>query len=77
KGVAFVTYKSPLNAEFAKEAMTNQSLDHNEAEALAVQAIQKSLPVEFSLGGHEYFNKKPRITTTTDIDSNQDFYGLE
>ncbi|CAJ0749432.1 16201_t:CDS:10 [Entrophospora sp. SA101] len=60
--------------------MTNQSLDHNEilnAEALAVQAIQKSLPVEFSLGGHEYFNKKPRITTTTDIDSNQDFYGLE
>ncbi|CAH1765423.1 11379_t:CDS:2, partial [Entrophospora sp. SA101] len=99
KGVAFVTYKSPLNAEFAKEAMTNQSLDHNEilnvrwatddpnprakeeykrkAEALAAQAIQKSLPVEFSLGGHEYFNKRPRITNTTDNDSNQDFYGLE
>ncbi|KAG9289191.1 hypothetical protein G9A89_022500 [Geosiphon pyriformis] len=30
KGVAFVTYKSSLNAEFAKEAMSNQSLDHNE-----------------------------------------------
>ncbi|CAG8445696.1 1902_t:CDS:2 [Ambispora gerdemannii] len=30
KGVAFVTYKSSLNAEFAKEAMSNQSLDNNE-----------------------------------------------
>ncbi|CAG8449348.1 10377_t:CDS:10 [Ambispora leptoticha] len=30
KGVAFVTYKSSLNAEFAKEAMSNQSLDSNE-----------------------------------------------
>ncbi|CAG8458853.1 11288_t:CDS:2 [Funneliformis caledonium] len=30
KGVAFVTYYSSLNAEFAKEAMSNQSLDRNE-----------------------------------------------
>ncbi|CAG8616003.1 3419_t:CDS:2 [Paraglomus occultum] len=30
KGVAFVTYKSSLNAEFAKEAMSCQSLDHDE-----------------------------------------------
>ncbi|KAF9104677.1 Pre-mRNA-splicing factor [Mortierella sp. AM989] len=30
KGVAFVTYQSRLNAEFAKVAMTNQSLDHGE-----------------------------------------------
>ncbi|KAG0089356.1 Pre-mRNA-splicing factor [Podila epicladia] len=30
KGVAFVTYQSRLNAEFAKEAMANQSLDHGE-----------------------------------------------
>ncbi|KAF9353331.1 Pre-mRNA-splicing factor [Mortierella sp. NVP85] len=30
KGIAFVTYQSRLNAEFAKEAMANQSLDHNE-----------------------------------------------
>ncbi|KAF9928948.1 Pre-mRNA-splicing factor [Modicella reniformis] len=30
KGVAFVTYQNRLNAEFAKEAMANQSLDHNE-----------------------------------------------
>lgn len=30
KGVAFVTYQTRLNAEFAKEAMANQSLDHGE-----------------------------------------------
>lgn len=30
RDVAFVTYQSRLNAEFAKEAMANQSLDHNE-----------------------------------------------
>jgi hypothetical protein len=30
KGVAFVTYTNSLNAEFAKEAMSNQSLDNNE-----------------------------------------------
>ncbi|KAG0214639.1 Pre-mRNA-splicing factor [Mortierella sp. GBA30] len=30
KGVAFVTYQNRLNAEFAKEAMANQSLDHGE-----------------------------------------------
>lgn len=30
KGVAFVTYQGRLNAEFAKEAMANQSLDHGE-----------------------------------------------
>ncbi|KAF9913219.1 Pre-mRNA-splicing factor [Lobosporangium transversale] len=30
KGVAFVTYQSRLNAEFAKVAMTDQSLDHGE-----------------------------------------------
>ncbi|KAF9392068.1 Pre-mRNA-splicing factor [Podila verticillata] len=30
KGVAFVTYQSRLNAEFAKEAMASQSLDHGE-----------------------------------------------
>ncbi|KAF9183128.1 Pre-mRNA-splicing factor [Haplosporangium sp. Z 767] len=30
KGIAFVTYQSRLNAEFAKEAMANQSLDHGE-----------------------------------------------
>jgi len=30
KGVAFVTYQSRLNAEFAKEAMANQSMDHGE-----------------------------------------------
>ncbi|KAF8947781.1 Pre-mRNA-splicing factor [Haplosporangium gracile] len=30
KGVGFVTYLNRLNAEFAKEAMANQSLDHGE-----------------------------------------------
>jgi len=30
KGVAFVTYTSRHSAEFAKEAMSNQSLDNNE-----------------------------------------------
>lgn len=30
KGVAFVRYKNRSNAEFAREAMQNQSLDHNE-----------------------------------------------
>ncbi|ORX58754.1 hypothetical protein DM01DRAFT_1405386 [Hesseltinella vesiculosa] len=30
RGVAFVTYKSRLNAEFAKEAMMHQSLDNKE-----------------------------------------------
>jgi hypothetical protein len=30
KGVAFVTYSNRLNAEFAKEAMSDQSLDNNE-----------------------------------------------
>ncbi|KAI8358312.1 hypothetical protein B0O80DRAFT_278395 [Mortierella sp. GBAus27b] len=30
KGVAFVTYQSRLNTEFAKEAMMYQSLDHDE-----------------------------------------------
>jgi RNA recognition motif-containing protein len=30
KGVGFVTYRNRLNAEFAMEAMANQSLDHGE-----------------------------------------------
>ncbi|KAL5360359.1 hypothetical protein BJX96DRAFT_175216 [Aspergillus floccosus] len=30
RGVAFVTYSNLANAEFAKEAMAHQSLDHNE-----------------------------------------------
>ncbi|KAI8981681.1 hypothetical protein BDF20DRAFT_862655 [Mycotypha africana] len=30
RGVAFVTYKTRANAEFAREAMMNQSLEHNE-----------------------------------------------
>ncbi|CAO3647754.1 unnamed protein product [Cunninghamella blakesleeana] len=30
RGVAFIEYKSRANAEFAKEAMMSQSLDHNE-----------------------------------------------
>ncbi|KAH8898499.1 RNA recognition domain-containing protein [Thozetella sp. PMI_491] len=30
RGVAFVTYVNQANAEFAKEAMAHQSLDHNE-----------------------------------------------
>ncbi|OZJ05975.1 hypothetical protein BZG36_01214 [Bifiguratus adelaidae] len=30
RGVAFITYKTRMNAEFAKEAMSNQSLEHNE-----------------------------------------------
>lgn len=30
KGVAFVTYVSELNAQFAKEAMMHQSLDSDE-----------------------------------------------
>ncbi|KAI8331269.1 hypothetical protein EDC96DRAFT_548782 [Choanephora cucurbitarum] len=30
RGVAFVTYKTRANAEFAREAMMNQSLDNNE-----------------------------------------------
>lgn len=34
KGVAFVTYQSRLNAEFAKEAMASQSLDHGEVKTL-------------------------------------------
>ncbi|CAG8773639.1 33449_t:CDS:2, partial [Gigaspora margarita] len=123
KGVAFVTYMSSLNAEFAKEAMSNQSLDHNEvriridetatniiflqyyqyplqlsdsliyiirwatddpnprakaeykrkAEALAAQAIQKSLPAEFTLGNTDYTNKRPRMN----YNSIPDQYGLE
>ncbi|CAG8525115.1 10886_t:CDS:2 [Dentiscutata heterogama] len=125
KGVAFVTYMSSLNAEFAKEAMSNQSLNHNEvrikvdelpqishifvalsipisgvlifpttslsewatddpnprakaeykrkAEALAAQAIQKSLPAEFTLGNTDYTNKRPRMV----YNSIPDQYGLE
>lgn len=30
RGVAFVTYRSRSNAEFAREAMMNQGLDNNE-----------------------------------------------
>ena len=30
RGVAFVTYMNEVNAQFAKEAMSHQSLDHNE-----------------------------------------------
>lgn len=30
RGVAFVTYMNEVNAQFAKEAMMHQSLDHNE-----------------------------------------------
>ena len=30
RGVAFVTYTNEANAQFAKEAMAHQSLDHNE-----------------------------------------------
>jgi pre-mRNA-splicing factor CWC2 len=30
RGVAFVTYKNEVNAQFAKEVMAHQSLDHNE-----------------------------------------------
>ncbi|CAG8453402.1 4881_t:CDS:2 [Acaulospora morrowiae] len=96
KGVAFVTYQCILNAEFAKEAMSNQSLDHNEvlnvrwatddpnprakaeykrkAEAIAAQAIQKSLPAEFTLVNDDYLiNKRPRV----DDNFAQDQYGLE
>ncbi|CAG8489758.1 1990_t:CDS:2 [Diversispora eburnea] len=95
KGVAFVTYERSLNAEFAKEAMCNQSLDHDEvlnvrwatddpnprakeeykrkAEALAAQAIQKSLPAEFTLNA-DYTNKRPKIEETNIRDQ---YYGLE
>jgi hypothetical protein len=87
--VAFVTYKSSLNAEFAKEAMSNQSLNNNEvlnvrwatddpnprakeefkrkAEAMAAQAIIKSLPAEFTVSNTDYISKRPRI----DDNSNQ------
>ncbi|KAG5456992.1 MAG: hypothetical protein BJ554DRAFT_3111, partial [Olpidium bornovanus] len=34
KVVAFVTYDNRANAEFAKEAMSDQSLDHNEQQRL-------------------------------------------
>jgi len=34
KGVGFVTYQNRLNAEFAKEAMADQSLDHGEVSPL-------------------------------------------
>ncbi|KAI0434683.1 RNA recognition domain-containing protein [Xylaria sp. FL1042] len=30
RGVAFITYKNEANAQFAKEALAHQSLDHNE-----------------------------------------------
>ena len=30
RGIAFVTFKYEANAQFAKEAMMNQSLDNNE-----------------------------------------------
>ena len=30
RGVAFITYSNESNAQFAKEAMAHQSLDHNE-----------------------------------------------
>lgn len=30
RGVAFITYSNEANAQFAKEAMSDQSLDHNE-----------------------------------------------
>lgn len=36
KGVGFVTYQNRLNAEFAKEAMANQSLDHGEVTYLCM-----------------------------------------
>ncbi|GBB89216.1 hypothetical protein RclHR1_01590021 [Rhizophagus clarus] len=95
KGVAFVTYNNSLNAEFAKEAMSNQSLDNNEvlnvrwatddpnprakeefkrkAEAMAAQAIIKSLPAEFTLSNTDYVNKRPRLND----DDNQNPLVLE
>ncbi|KAG0363813.1 Pre-mRNA-splicing factor [Gamsiella multidivaricata] len=57
KGVAFVTYRSRLNAEFAKEAMANQSLDHTEVLNIRwatedpnprVQAVNKRKAVELT-----------------------------
>ncbi|KAG0331571.1 Pre-mRNA-splicing factor [Podila humilis] len=58
KGVAFVTYENRLNAEFAKEAMANQSLDHNEVLNIRwatedpnpkMQAMNKRKAVEMTL----------------------------
>ncbi|KAF9135866.1 Pre-mRNA-splicing factor [Mortierella sp. 14UC] len=57
KGVAFVTYQNRLNAEFAKEAMANQSLDHGEIVNIrwatedpnpGVQAMNKRKAVEMT-----------------------------
>ncbi|KAF9398924.1 Pre-mRNA-splicing factor [Mortierella sp. AD011] len=57
KGVAFVTYQSRLNAEFAKVAMMNQALDHDETLNIrwatddpnpGVQAMNKRKAVEMT-----------------------------
>lgn len=46
RGVAFVTYVSELNAQFAKEAMSNQSLD--EGEVINVRSVHH-LPLSCNL----------------------------
>lgn len=46
------------------------------AEALAAQAIQKSLPAEFALGEYDYENKRPRIAENIDQVSSEDFQNL-
>lgn len=45
RGVAFVTYVSELNAQFAKEAMSNQSLD--EGEVINVRSVFPFLSPSF------------------------------
>ncbi|RKP08718.1 hypothetical protein THASP1DRAFT_15257, partial [Thamnocephalis sphaerospora] len=44
KGVAFVTYTNRLNAEFAKEAMADQSLDNNEVSRQQRASLVSVLP---------------------------------
>lgn len=63
RGVAFVTYVSELNAQFAKEAMMCQSLDEDE-----VINVRFVLSVPFSIPSPDH---SLTLTTTTTTDGQQ------
>ncbi|KAK0383497.1 hypothetical protein NLU13_9408 [Sarocladium strictum] len=77
RGVGFITYSNEANAQFAKEAMAHQSLDHEEArearriEEQAAEAIRRALPADFVA---EIEGKDPDARKRRKIESS---YGLE
>lgn len=45
RGVAFITYANELQAQFAREAMANQSMDGDEILNVRYALLSPSLPV--------------------------------